>query len=620
MQKIFINFFCNLNLLDDWYWVNIVLSFKINSLKRRDMGEITIQSKKTFLRISLVLFVFIGLYFSIFSSNHKYLGISADFINGEWIVKNIQSDGGASSSKLSIGDFIVEIDGKDSKENFLLNKWLIVEQATSITVLHQGERKNIIFTKSGEHNYGFIISSLLSLALFVFSYIYFKRHEISKISQYYYIFLLFTSIMFLAITPSSMGNVLARFVLVSYIVLFPFFIDVFWRASYLEQSSIKLSSFSKMVISYSIVIMSISIISQYLSFPIFVIRYLSRGIFYTSFALLIVLFLFSVFSERKVNSFFKGNLVALVLLCLFPLFYGYIFPFSSNTPFTYGIPLLLLSMIVIANNLIINRMTTFRFHMSITVLYILISLIATIAVVCFIFMVRFIPWWLVAGYSFFTIMNFLPILREIILMNGRAEYTFNGQTMFSAVEMEREEIAIYIHDTIIQDVIYYKKQIESLPKPDLNGMLDTLDDIIFELRELCSNIYPLMIKELGMREAILSIVNKFQKKESVVIKHRIQFENFHFENRINNFILRSIKELINNSILHGKAKCINLSIYEQDQYVVIEVTDDGSFETKNETEEFHFGLNVISEKLVLLGGELKIRKKPTRVSMFIPRR
>ena len=33
--------------------------------------------------------------------------------------------------------------------------------------------------------------------------------------------------------------------------------------------------------------------------------------------------------------------------------------------------------------------------------------------------------------------------------------------IFSAVEMEREDISIAIHDTIIQDVIYHKKQIES---------------------------------------------------------------------------------------------------------------------------------------------------------------
>ena len=186
--------------------------------------------------------------------------------------------------------------------------------------------------------------------------------------------------------------------------------------------------------------------------------------------------------------------------------------------------------------------------------------------------------------------------------------------------MERENISIYIHDTIVQDIIYYKKQIENKDTISKTDILNSLDDIIFELRDLCSNIYPLMIQELGLQNAIMDIVNKFQKKELVVIQAKIKTNYLDFGNIINNFVLRSIREMINNSILHGNVKTIDINIYDNEQETIFEIMDDGHFGVVNDTTSSHFGLNVISEKLFLLGGELVVEKNPTKISMKIPKR
>lgn len=54
--------------------------------------------------------------------------------------------------------------------------------------------------------------------------------------------------------------------------------------------------------------------------------------------------------------------------------------------------------------------------------------------------------------------------------------------------------------------------------------------------------------------------------------------------------------------------------------VTIEVIDDGYFGMANEVSSSHFGLDVVAEKLFLLGGELIITKNPTTVKMSIPNR
>ena len=314
------------------------------------------------------------------------------------------------------------------------------------------------------------------------------------------------------------------------------------------------------------------------------------------------------------------NLIFLVILCLIPLFIGYVFPLPYNIPFSYTIPLLIIPILAIINNLIINRLTNFRFNVPISVLYVLLSVITIIIMLSLYLITNYLPWWLMFSYTFFLILCLIPILKDAILLNTKTEYKLSNQTIFSAVELERENISIYIHDTIVQDIIYYKKQIENKDTISKTDILNSLDDIIFELRDLCSNIYPLMIQELGLQNAIMDIVNKFQKKELVVIQAKIKTNYLDFGNIINNFVLRSIREMINNSILHGNVKTIDINIYDNEQETIFEIMDDGHFGVVNDTTSSHFGLNVISEKLFLLGGELVVEKNPTKISMKIPKR
>ena len=577
-------------------------------------------NKVCFLKLLILLFVFITSYFFIFTTKYNYLGITSDIVENNWVVKSIHNGGAASSTQLSIGDTILKINNEKAEDNFSLNNWLIVEQASSVTVLHNAKKLTISFKDNSDSKYLFLIFCVLSLSLFLFSFIYFKRKEISQTNKRYYIFLVLTSLFLISIVPSSMGNFLARLIMILYITLFPLFIDIFWRASILKQQSTKISFFSKIVMLYSTVTLILLAYCHLFSTPIIIVKYLSRSIFYISFILLIILFLISLSKSSKHIIIPRINLIFLVILCLIPLFIGYVFPLPYNIPFSYTIPLLIIPILAIINNLIINRLTNFRFNVPISVLYVLLSVITIIIMLSLYLITNYLPWWLMFSYTFFLILCLIPILKDAILLNTKTEYKLINQTIFSAVELERENISIYIHDTIVQDIIYYKKQIENKDTISKTDILNSLDDIIFELRDLCSNIYPLMIQELGLQNAIMDIVNKFQKKELVVIQAKIKTNYLDFGNIINNFVLRSIREMINNSILHGNVKTIDINIYDNEQETIFEIMDDGHFGVVNDTTSSHFGLNVISEKLFLLGGELVVEKNPTKISMKIPKR
>jgi nitrate/nitrite-specific signal transduction histidine kinase len=75
--------------------------------------------------------------------------------------------------------------------------------------------------------------------------------------------------------------------------------------------------------------------------------------------------------------------------------------------------------------------------------------------------------------------------------------------------------------------------------------------------------------------------------------------------------------------LHGKAKEISLSIFEEKTNYVFSVQDNGEFQMKaiSKKQDNHFGLDLIKEKLKLLSGEMRIEvDEGTKMTLTIPRK
>lgn len=232
---------------------------------------------------------------------------------------------------------------------------------------------------------------------------------------------------------------------------------------------------------------------------------------------------------------------------------------------------------------------------------------------------QYVPLPVLMPYVFFLIYSFFPLIGEMILTVKRKKEYSDPVALFVAVEDERENISTFIHDTVIQDAIYLMKTIEENEgNVSKERFIQELDELIFNLRELCSDIYPLMIKEMGLTNTIVSMIEQTMKKYSVNISYTIDKDVENFSIKVNNFILRSLKEFINNSILHGKATEITLKISCKEDICIFEVIDNGSYVHKKSDDQVHFGLELIREKLLLLGGELLIETDDvTKITMIL---
>lgn len=555
-----------------------------------------------------VCFILMFMYYFSKISGCTYLGIRAQKQGQDWIIKNIQDDGSAKETILEAGDKILTIDGEVSTENNLMNKWLVVEQAEKITVLHNNTVEEICFAKSSSGIQKHIIFSLIGLSGFCFLFYYVRRQNSGYSGEIFYSFILLVIFSLVSIVPSSMGVFLGRLIVILFVSLCPFYLDLFLK-THKVSGMYEGSKFYILELGIVLVNIVLCILILFIKMPYVLLEYLAQGIFGVWGILLIVVFIKNRWQGRE-NENLRVSHINLSLISIFsflPLFLFYVFPVQWRAPFFLLIPFTLLPIVGVFHLLIISKLIAHRYKFKKNNLYFMLAGLFTFIIIIIALLSEYIPVYILAVYCFCLITSLMPFLEEVLFAIKRKIEQINSLQLFSAVEEERENISIFIHDTVIQDTIYSMKRIEMLEDVlNKQEILQILDEIVFCLRELCSDIYPLMIQEMGLKNALLAMISQTEKKHPVSIHTNIRMRELKFSSKKSNFILRSIKELINNSILHGNATYILLTITNDDKYCFFSVSDNGKFVNDNILRASHFGLNVIKEKLSLLNGELII--------------
>lgn len=566
-----------------------------------------------------LLFLILSIYYFNIVNENDYVGIRAEKLEGNWYIKRIQYDGSAYNSVLSVGDKIVAIDNKAPEDNRLLKKWLLVENIESISIIKENVVQEVKLEEEKITINKYVVFWIIGFIGFIFMFYYVNKKNVGFSGTLFYCFIVITIFLIISIVPSSMGVDIARLITVLYVSMFPLFIDLFLKIYKTSIIYEKRNSYMfEMIIGvFNIIVCIVTIFGDV---PYLVSEYLAQGIFGILALLLLFIFVNNRRTVMKEEIFVSNvNIPMICVISFVPLFLLYLFPIRWDAPFVLVVPFIILPIMAVFHLLITSKLVPNRYKVSKRGFYVILSTVITMVVAVLIFLRKYVPIQILIIYCFFFWLVFMPLIDEFLTAMKRKTQQMNSLQLFGAVEEERENISIYIHDTIIQDVIYSKKTLEAMDKINKKEILRILDEIIFYLRELCSDIYPLMIQEMGLKSALLAVINQIEKKHPVIITCNIQIEEFRFSLRKSNFILRSIKELINNSILHGKATEIELQVTEEGGYCFFRVRDNGKFENQKGKKEPHFGLELIKEKVMLLNGEIVMEvEAETVISMKIP--
>ncbi|GAX89537.1 hypothetical protein EFBL_1161 [Effusibacillus lacus] len=210
-----------------------------------------------------------------------------------------------------------------------------------------------------------------------------------------------------------------------------------------------------------------------------------------------------------------------------------------------------------------------------------------------------------------------------------------SQLLIEAQEEEKIRIAQYLHDQILQSLIFLSRDLKRIgdnnpllaEREKLDFLVRNVNDTIYEIREICAELYPSIIEDLGLREAIRWYVREIKEKRNVLIDWKYEMEDEHllpFTTKVSLF--RIIKELVNNALKHAEAETIQLSLVLKNDTLTCEISDDGKgIDVPIDFHAFlngkHLGLVTVQKRIEHLGGSLSFHSAPgkgTRVSFELP--
>ncbi len=511
------------------------------------------------------------------------------------------------------GDLVKKIDGVNINQSPMATKNLVISNARSLQV-QRGQHVQTVKLPSQSVFSQSLIMAGIGLGIFLSSSLALYRRRYSNQERYLRLFAFFLALGLMSIVPSSVGNWLGRLWVIVFMSTLPMII----RKLMVSANIRSILGFITLGFAYFNPLLYLAVWFNLLPNWSWLINYLNGwGIFVLPLGLLMAVFYEE--QRQRATTQTKVNLALVLVVSLLPLYFLYLYPIVKVNLSFEGLILFLVFLVVgVIHTLIVRRQITNLYHLPSWLINSLMLVIVSGVIYLLGWLLMAIPIWLGVVYLFIFLLAMRPFLQEyfMIMMNSDNQ---RDLSIFKAVEAEREQLATMIHDTTIQEVILAKRRIgESDSRVNV-----TLDDVIYELRSLCTRIYPLFVDQIGVSRSITKMLSDLQKQLPVEIQwdqHSNLLESL--DPQVGNFLVRSIQENIINGIKHGQANQFDICCFDNGHQLNIQMVDNGHGEMKIRDQVGHYGLSQVQAKLTMLGGYLKKEKiaAGNRVTLVIPMR
>ena len=176
------------------------------------------------------------------------------------------------------------------------------------------------------------------------------------------------------------------------------------------------------------------------------------------------------------------------------------------------------------------------------------------------------------------------------LLNSRNQLAALAVRLESVREEERTRIALEVHDVLGQaltglklDVAWVHKRITETIEPAqlaavlarLASALELLDSTIESVRDIATTLRPGVLDELGLEAAIEWQAREFQHRTGIACKTTIRPHNMVLGPEQSTSLFRILQEILTNVARHAQATNVHIRLEQSDEYVSLQVRDDG---------------------------------------------
>ncbi len=189
-------------------------------------------------------------------------------------------------------------------------------------------------------------------------------------------------------------------------------------------------------------------------------------------------------------------------------------------------------------------------------------------------------------------------------------------------EQERKHLAREIHDQPLQDLLSINYQLEDLGEILAGAGIETeeveeirvsIKTIVEDLRGICSDLRPPTIDSLGLSAALRSYTSDWTHRTGIAITLTLEDNLGRLPEALELSIFRIVQEALNNIWKHAGATETAVSLQPVSaRRLLVTVKDNGKgmdapLDLANLSNEGHYGLLGISERVALMGGRLRMQ-------------
>ncbi len=197
--------------------------------------------------------------------------------------------------------------------------------------------------------------------------------------------------------------------------------------------------------------------------------------------------------------------------------------------------------------------------------------------------------------------------------------------LLTELEQERKRLAREIHDQVIQDLLGVGYQLEELQAEtdaaspvarELQSVRSSVHGAITDLRHICGTLRPPTIDSLGLGSALQSYTYEWSRRTGVRVTLALDPTLGRLAESTELSIFRIVQEGLNNVRKHSGAKSVEVRLESSSpRRIMLSIADDGrglpkDFNLAQLSEQGHYGVLGITERVALLGGQWRLQNRP----------
>jgi two-component system, NarL family, sensor kinase len=197
-----------------------------------------------------------------------------------------------------------------------------------------------------------------------------------------------------------------------------------------------------------------------------------------------------------------------------------------------------------------------------------------------------------------------------IRITRKQQQEFSGK-LIENIEKERSRISKDLHDDIGQSLSVVKSKVHLFNQgqtQSLEGLEETVGDVIEQTRQISRNLYPSYLEKIGLARSVASMLDKVQRDTNVVCSFEISEAAEKLELDKKTHLYRILQECVNNTLKHSGATALKISIEKENELLKMTYQDNGKGISK---QEFSSGMGFMSirERVRIINGILNLDDK-----------